>query len=92
MVAQRFPGSPVDTVLRWVEELAEATDFGTWILDAKFSAEHAPERILEALRSLMEESGAASAAAEQAPADLAELRTVFSQSSLRALIADEPER
>ena len=34
LVAGRFPGDPVTTVLGWAEELSESSDAGTWILDA----------------------------------------------------------
>lgn len=38
-VAQRFPGPPAETILRWAEELTTSTDMGTWILDAEFPEE-----------------------------------------------------
>jgi hypothetical protein len=80
LVAERFPGDPAETVLRWAGELLEVSDLGAWILDAEFpaelgvDAEEQPEMLLEALRALLADE-------EVAP----ELRELFAGSSLRAL-------
>jgi hypothetical protein len=49
MIAQRIPGRPEDTVLRWAEELSETTEQGTTILDAVFpeALKVAPDKQLE---------------------------------------------
>jgi len=39
MVASRFPGDPLETILRWAEELMQFNDEGVWILDAEFPQE-----------------------------------------------------
>lgn len=81
MVAQRFPGAPAETILRWASELAESSESATWLLDAEFPGAP-PEVVLAALRHLLG-AGAATLAARQ----LKTLRTVFAGSSLRALLA-----
>jgi hypothetical protein len=85
LVAGRFPGDPVTTVLGWAEELSESSDAGTWILDAEYPDEEADEdreapldRFLGTLeRCLKNEAGATDAARREA----------LAQSSLRALMA-----
>ena len=85
LVAARFPGDPVTTVLGWAEELSESSAAGTWILDAKYPDEEADEgreapldRFLGTLaRCLRSEAGATDAARREA----------LAQSSLRALVA-----
>lgn len=39
MVAQRFPGSPLETILQWAEELTHVSEAGTWMVDARFPEE-----------------------------------------------------
>jgi hypothetical protein len=39
LVEQRFGGDPVETIVRWAEELGETSEIGTWILDAEFPEE-----------------------------------------------------
>ena len=95
LVAQRFPGAPAETILRWAEELTSMADFATWIVDAEFPAEVAvaseeqPGVFLAALRSFLgagdEDVSALS------PADLERLRGAFARSSLRALVAQEAD-
>lgn len=93
LVAQRFPGAPADTVMRWIEELTETSECGTWILDAEFpwpsSIEQQPEVIFSALRSFVEGEGATASAGSSPlpPEDLQGLRDAFLRSSLRALVA-----
>ncbi len=85
LVAGRFPGDPVTTVLGWAEELSESSDAGTWILDAEYPDEEEDEgseapldRFLGTLeRCLRGEAGATDAARREA----------LAQSSLRALVA-----
>jgi ribulose-5-phosphate 4-epimerase/fuculose-1-phosphate aldolase len=85
LVAARFPGDPVTTVLGWAEELSESSEAGTWILDAEYPAgeeeagSEAPlDRFLGTLaRCLKGETKATDAARREA----------LAQSSLRALVA-----
>ena len=85
LVAARFPGDPVTTVLAWAEELSESSEAGTWILDAEYPAgeeeagSEAPlDRFLGTLaRCLKGETKATDAARREA----------LVQSSLRALVA-----
>jgi ribulose-5-phosphate 4-epimerase/fuculose-1-phosphate aldolase len=85
LVAARYPGDPVTTVLGWAEELSESSESGTWILDAEYPAgeeeagSEAPlDRFLGALaRCLKGETKATDAARREA----------LAQSSLRALVA-----
>lgn len=88
-VGQRFPGTPADTVMRWIEELTETSEFGTWILDAEFPLGtpigQPPEVIFSALRHFVEGSTANSFPGS--PAELLQLRAAFQQSSLKALVS-----
>lgn len=94
LVAKRFGDDPVEIVLRWVEELVEPSDFTTWILDAEFPEDlevpldDQPAVLLAALRSFLSGGKAAKGAGVKAlaPADLIRLRSVFADSSLRALV------
>ena len=36
LVAQRIPGPPGPTILRWAAELIEVSEAGTWLVDAEF--------------------------------------------------------
>lgn len=95
LVAQRFPQQdPVDTVLRWAEELGEETDFGVVILDAAFpedvevEMEHQPDVFMAALRHFMKAGKKAPTALRGLSArQLKGLREAFLNSSLRVLVA-----
>jgi len=39
MISRKFPGDPLETILRWAEELMQFNDEGVWILDAEFPQE-----------------------------------------------------
>jgi len=85
LVAGRFPGDPVTTVLAWAEELSESSETGTWILDAEYPAEDSHEgneapldRFLGTLERCLK--------GEAEPTDAAR-REALAQSSLRALVA-----
>ena len=80
MVAQRFPGAPVETILRWAGELGESSETGTWLLDAPFPGDE-PEVVLAALRHLLG-AGASALPAKKLKA----LRAVFAGSSFGALM------
>ncbi len=91
MVEQRFPDAkPVETVLRWAEELGEATDFGTAILDAYFpeeleiASEEQPDVFIAALRHLM---GGGKKSRGLTVVQVKRLRSAFAASSLRVLVA-----
>ena len=87
LVAQRVSGKPAETVMRWAEELTEASEEGTWILDAEFPealavpVEERPIVFLAALQHFV--SGGRAPLPAQS---LRVLRDVFAQSSLRALL------
>jgi hypothetical protein len=100
MVGKRFPGSPAKTVLRWIEELMDVSDFGTTILDAHFPGElevngtRQPKVLLSALRHFVEGgkstgTGGASrkSKASLLDADLERLRGSLRNSSLRPLVS-----
>ncbi|MGA7212920.1 MAG: hypothetical protein WBX20_01815 [Terrimicrobiaceae bacterium] len=99
MVGRRYPGQPIETVLRWANELREDSEAGTWILDAGFpeelgvAEEEQPEIFLTALRYFVA-GGEVPAVLEGLPAeDVATLRETFLRSSLRALVLeDSPQR
>ena len=61
LISQRFHDTPIDTLMRWVEELAETSDSGTSILDAEFPNELAipleqqSEKICAALRRMIDD-------------------------------------
>lgn len=95
LVGQRFAGSPVQTVLRWAEELSETSEFGTLILDAGFplGLKIAPEdqlstflpalgHFLHGRKTAFKVSSRTFSAAEEK-----RLRDAFAASSLRALVA-----
>lgn len=89
-VGQRFPGDPAATILRWVEELTESTEEGTWVLDAQFPdeidlpLEEQPEALLKALSAFLAGQSTIKGADTD---DVEALRNAFSRSSLRALLA-----
>ncbi len=84
MVAQRFSGPPEDTVMRWLEELAELSEFGAWILDAEIPLED-HEAIFAALRIFV--YGKKGRPSAMSAADMKHLRDVLLLSSLRALLS-----
>jgi hypothetical protein len=90
MIARRIPGDPLETTLRWAEELMEISDDGVRLLDAEFPGgvhvleEHQPAVFLAALRFFL--------AGGEIPGELSKdnvsaLRDAFAQSSWRALLA-----
>lgn len=97
MVAERSDDEPVETILRWAEELSESTELGAAILDAHFPEEIqvAPEEqlelLLEALAYFLDEGrrSARSISFLSNPAiragDINGFAEAFSRSSLRAL-------
>jgi hypothetical protein len=93
LVAQRFPDDPpAATVFRWVEELTEVSDHGVTILDASFpetldiDAEAQPELFLSAFRHFFKRDKKLPPAMRDLPAaDVKELRSAFTESSLSLL-------
>ncbi|MEO8352437.1 MAG: hypothetical protein ABI680_11945 [Chthoniobacteraceae bacterium] len=89
LIAQRIPGPPTETILRWASELCEPGENGTWLVDAEFPTQLAidpedqPEAFLNALRQTlgMPDSDPAPLAHE----DLLVVREVFRHSSWRSL-------
>lgn len=94
LVARRFPDeAPVETVLRWAEELGAETEYGIAILDASFpesleiADEDQPDLFIAALRHFLEGGKKVPAALRALPvAHLQQLRTAFGDSSLRVLV------
>ena len=94
LVAQRFPKeSPVATVLRWAEELAELSEVGITILDAQFpesievAINNQPFLFLAALRHFLVRGMKYPAGLRAlSPAEVKQLHAVFAASSLRALV------
>ncbi len=88
LVAQRFAGPPVETILRWAEELIGISDDATWLLDAEFPealavpTEEQPAAFLAALRHGLESPAA------PWPADLLPLRQSLARSSWKPLLAE----
>ena len=94
LVGQRYPQeAPLETVLRWADELREESDLGTTILDACFpetleiaSAEQ-PDLFLAALRHFLGgDKKIPPALRALAGAEVKELRAVFARSSLGILL------
>jgi hypothetical protein len=93
LVAQRFPkDAPLDTVLRWVEELTEVSDEGVTILDASFPQtlevenEAGRDLFLAAFRYFMKrDKKLPSVLRDLTAADVKELRAVFAASVLGLL-------
>ena len=96
LVAQRFAGPPIDTIMRWAEELVSASGSATWLLDADFPGDIAipvgggerAEVFLAALRHFIEGTTAdvAPNALSLSAADLQRLRQTFAESSLKPLL------
>ncbi len=93
LVSQRFPAEvPEAVVLRWVEELTEATDVGATILDAYFpdtldvEPDAQPELFLAAFRHFFKrDKKRPPALRDLAAAEVEELRAVFDRSALGLL-------
>ncbi len=87
LVSQRYEGPAADTVMTWVEEITEYSEFGTTILDAEFSLEHPPERIFSSLRHLLEPKAKPSKkSAPKSTAEMKSVREILSKSCLRSLV------
>lgn len=89
MVARRYKGDPIETIMRWATELAEISEDGAWLIDAVFPAEarvdfdEQPDVFLAALAHFL----GAGKAPPLSAAKLKMLRTALVRSSWRALIS-----
>lgn len=96
LVSQRFPDQPpVETVLRWAEELGSDTGDGIAILDAVFpetldiDEENQPDVFIAALRHFLSGAKKKPASLKAVSADdLEDLRAAFQASSLQVLMRD----
>jgi hypothetical protein len=94
LVKRRYPKpAPIETVLRWAQELTVITDESAEILDAAFPAtldaelEDQPEIFLSALRHFLSGSKRLPPVLrDQPPAVIEELRHAFVTSTLRMLV------
>ena len=94
LVKRRYPKpAPVETVMRWVQELTLLSEDGAEILDAIFpetldaAHEDQPEIFLSALRYFLSGSKRLPPALQgQSPAVIQELRHAFTASTLRMLV------
>lgn len=95
LVAQRFPGiAPVDTVMRWAEELTEVSEEGCAIVDAVFpevldiAPEDQSELFTASLRHFLLGQKKVPAALKPLGAEgLKDVRAAFAASCLRVLVA-----
>lgn len=95
LVAAQFPGPPNDTIMRWANELLEASDEDCWILDAEFpqfiavpEGEDPSPIFVAALRYFLTSEDPDSGIRSLASEDLDALRDAFAHSSMRALVSD----
>lgn len=89
VVAQRFHGDAIGTIMRWAEELTETTEYGTRILDAEFPEdsgipiEEQPEIFLNALRLFLKVRKLGT----PPPGKMKAVHQAFAHSSLRSLVS-----
>jgi hypothetical protein len=90
LIANRLPGPPAETILRWAAELCEPSESGTWLVDAEFPADLAidpedhPDAFLSALRKSLSLPNAD--AAPLSHSDIALIQEALRHSSWRALM------
>lgn len=95
LVGQRYPKqAPADVIVRWAQELTEASDEGTSILDASFpetleiASEDQPALFLAAFGYFLKRDKKLPVALRQSSAEeMVQLRAVFAQSALGVLLA-----
>ena len=93
MVGKRFPGDPMETVLRWAGELIQFAESGIWILDAQFpeeiemNEEEKPLLYLTALGHFLTGGTIPKALKPLGKKNLTLLRQSFQKSSWRVLLA-----
>lgn len=90
MVAKRYPGPAVRTIMGWVEDLTETTETAAWILDAEFppGSELDPEEQMPLFLAALHHfaSGKKGKFAGLTAVQTQILREAFLGSSLRALV------
>lgn len=94
LVARRFPDvPPVETVLRWAEELLEISDYGTAILDACFpetlgiDSEDQPDIFIATLQHFIKGGRKVpTILGKLKTAEVRQLRNAFATSTLRVLL------
>lgn len=92
MVEQKIPGDPLETILRWAEELLQVNESGVWILDANFPEEleiddeEQPGIFLSAIRYFISAGKIPKELKKLSKKDLLTLRESFLRSSLKLLI------
>jgi len=94
MVSQKIKGDPLQTILRWAEELVQMTDSGTWLLDARFpeelecDEEEQPEIMLASLAYLLKGGPLSALLKKLGKKNLELLRQNFLESSWRVLLEE----
>jgi hypothetical protein len=92
MVGLKVPGDPLETVLRWAEELTQVGEAGVWILDAvcpeelEIDEESKPGIFLAALQHFLIGGKIPKELKKLSKAELTLLRESFLHSSWRVLI------
>jgi len=92
MVARKSDADPIETIMRWADELTQMTESGTWILDAAFpeelgiSDEEQPALFLSALSHFISGCKVPVELKTLLASDLALLRKLFIRSSWRPLL------
>lgn len=91
-VEERFPGDPLETVLRWASELIRTTETATWLLDASFPARLARDEeeqialFLSSLEFFLKPAKTPPLLRALPKKDLEVLRKAFASSSWRTLL------
>ena len=94
MVAQKIPGDPLETVLRWAGELTQVGGAAVWILDAVFpeelelDEESKPGVLLLSLRYFLTGGKIPKELKKLGKKELALLRESFENSSWRVLLTE----
>jgi hypothetical protein len=81
-VAQRFPGDPAETILRWGRELVSSDQTTTWALDAALPSHLAEEEALAAFLRVLR----AGLLGRKIPSTLRPVHAALAASSWRALV------
>lgn len=91
MIAQRFPGKAITTILRWAGELIEISDDGAWLLDAQFPTEldFAIEDQITIFFAALRHFLGAGKAPRLTAAGLKSLRSTLLRSSWRVLLPQD---
>ena len=95
MIAQRYPGDPLQQIATWAEELTQFSEVGTWILDAQFpeelplEEEYQPTVFLAALNFFLAGGKAPKELKSLSKADLKAVRAAFARSNWASLLLPE---